>query len=46
MAVRVGEDAATVDVLTNGRFDLGLGQGYALSGYCQVIETKREAHAV
>jgi alkanesulfonate monooxygenase SsuD/methylene tetrahydromethanopterin reductase-like flavin-dependent oxidoreductase (luciferase family) len=28
-AVRVGEDAATVDVLCNGRFDLGLGQGYA-----------------
>ncbi len=28
-AVRVAEDAATVDILANGRFDLGLGQGYS-----------------
>ena len=28
-AVRVAEDAATVDILSDGRFDLGVGQGYA-----------------
>jgi len=28
-AVRVAEDAATVDILSQGRFDLGVGQGYA-----------------
>ena len=28
-AVRVAEDVATVDILSNGRFDLGVGQGYA-----------------
>ncbi len=26
--LQVAEDAATIDVLSNGRFDLGLGQGY------------------
>lgn len=26
--LHVAEDAATIDVLSNGRFDLGLGQGY------------------
>ena len=27
-AVRVAEDAATIDIISNGRFDLGVGQGY------------------
>ncbi|MGD9604360.1 MAG: LLM class flavin-dependent oxidoreductase [Gammaproteobacteria bacterium] len=27
-AVRVAEDAATIDILSNGRFDLGVGIGY------------------
>jgi alkanesulfonate monooxygenase SsuD/methylene tetrahydromethanopterin reductase-like flavin-dependent oxidoreductase (luciferase family) len=29
-AVRVAEDTATVDILSNGRLDVGLGQGYAV----------------
>jgi alkanesulfonate monooxygenase SsuD/methylene tetrahydromethanopterin reductase-like flavin-dependent oxidoreductase (luciferase family) len=32
-AVRVAEDAATIDVISNGRFDLGLGQGYSFSEF-------------
>jgi alkanesulfonate monooxygenase SsuD/methylene tetrahydromethanopterin reductase-like flavin-dependent oxidoreductase (luciferase family) len=32
-AVRVGEDAATVDVISKGRFDMGFGQGYAPSEF-------------
>src|SRR5215475_3579705 len=27
-AVRVAEDVATIDIISNGRFDLGVGQGY------------------
>src|SRR3954465_2546707 len=29
-AVQLAEDLATIDVLSNGRLDVGLGQGYAL----------------
>ena len=32
-AVRVGEDAATVDIISNGRFDMGFGQGYSPSEF-------------
>lgn len=32
-AVRLAEDAATVDILSNGRFDLGFGQGYVPSEF-------------
>jgi probable F420-dependent oxidoreductase len=31
--LHVAEDAATVDVLSNGRFDLGVGQGYVPSEF-------------
>src|SRR5581483_10101684 len=32
-AVRIAEDAATIDIISNGRFDLGVGQGYGPSEF-------------
>ena len=32
-AVQVAEDAATVDIISGGRLDLGLGQGYRVAEY-------------
>ncbi len=32
-ALRVAEDAATVDIISNGRFDMGVGQGYAVGEF-------------
>lgn len=31
--IRVAEDAATVDILSNGRLDLGVGRGYVVSEF-------------
>ncbi len=32
-AIRLAEDVATLDVISNGRIDLGVGQGYAVHEY-------------
>ncbi len=42
-ARHVAEDAATVDILSNGRFDLGLGQGYVPNEFnnFEIDRTKR-----
>ena len=37
------EDAATVDILSNGRFDLGLGQGYAPAEFAAMAFRARSA---
>lgn len=41
-AVRVAEDAATVDILSNGRFDLGVGQGYVPEEFAAYGISRRE----
>jgi alkanesulfonate monooxygenase SsuD/methylene tetrahydromethanopterin reductase-like flavin-dependent oxidoreductase (luciferase family) len=43
--VRVAEDAATVDILSKGRLDLGLGQGYVVSEFESFRIPRRERAA-
>jgi len=40
--VRVAEDASTVDIISNGRLDLGLGQGYWLSEFASFNISRRQ----
>ena len=40
--VRVAEDAATVDIISNGRLDLGVGQGYWLSEFASFGVSRKQ----
>jgi len=40
--VRVAEDAATIDILSHGRLDLGVGQGYVVSEFESFRISRRE----
>lgn len=43
--VRVAEDATLVDILSNGRFDLGLGQGYSAKEFESFCMPRNERSA-
>jgi len=44
-AVRVAEDAAAVDIWSNGRFDLGIGQGYRAEEFTALCIPREERSA-
>jgi alkanesulfonate monooxygenase SsuD/methylene tetrahydromethanopterin reductase-like flavin-dependent oxidoreductase (luciferase family) len=43
--VRIAEDLAVVDILSGGRFDLGVGQGYRAEEFRAIGMERRERHA-
>jgi len=43
--VRIAEDLAVVDILSGGRFDLGVGQGYRAEEFRAIRMDRRERHA-
>src|SRR5262249_59928447 len=43
--VRVAEDATCVDILSNGRFDLGVGQGYSYKEFNALCMPREERSA-
>lgn len=44
-ALRIAEDGATVDIISNGRFDLGVGQGYRIPEFVGFDIPRRERGA-
>lgn len=44
-ALRVAEDAATVDIMSNGRFDLGIGKGYRINEFAGFGIPREERNA-